>query len=223
MRCEEALTRAADPAEAPPDPELSSHLAACAACREAVAEAREAEATLREFERTSGPETELPPADAAAAWTAAEAARRVPAPAMRGLLRTAGRIAAAVLATVGGFALLGARVEAAETGAAFVLPLPWTSTTVRATTPARDAAVTALRETLVAKLDLLAAQLDATDAAQAERLDESLAVIDERGRSAAQTLLAEVASLRRDMAALEWAQDAVAATDRAMPALPDPR
>jgi hypothetical protein len=238
MTCDEVLSRAAD-LNAPPndaatsDAAVAAHLAACAACRAALDEARDAAMVLRAFESASSSD-ELPPADAAAAWDAAassdasaggaadgSAQRPAVAPRFR-IARAAGRIAAAVLAVIGVAALAGARVEASEQGAAFVLPLPWSARTADAPTSPRDAAVAALRTDVLARLDLLAKRLAETDAAQTARLDASLAAIDERGRGAAQTLLAEVALLRRDVGTLKWVQDSVAEA-ASMPALPDPR
>lgn len=240
MRCDDFLARAAESADdgSPLPGDVAAHVLSCGACRATLEDARAGAAALRRDAAEGGPAGEIPAADADAAWEAALAERSgaagAPPSHLRSLLRSAVRVAAAVLATVGVAALAGARVETSRDGASLVLPLPWSPDGGTAARHAgkgstdvdpsarQTAAVAALRADVVARLDALAARLDASDAAQSERLAEALAAIDARGRGATQALLGELAVLRRDVAQLQWMEDAVAEA-AAMPSLPDPR
>jgi hypothetical protein len=218
MDCDEILCRAADLTGG--DAAVAAHVASCAACRTALADARDALGTLAEHERTA--EDALPPADADAAWAAA----RTPSPAAGArLLRLALRAAAVVLVSVGALALVGGRVEVSQGRVALVVAPPWAEQEPppAPTVPVErvEAALAALRADVAGRLGDLAGQTAERDAANAGRLDELLTGLALRNDDDVRALVAELVALRREVAAVRWVQ--MADAEGAAPPLPDPR
>lgn len=219
MTCDEFLSRAAEglhpgDARSPADrdPDAAAHVAECASCRAALDDAREGLSFLGVLAHADAA-TDLPPADARAAWREATTAR--PSAARR-VVRTCARAAAVLLAATGAFALAGGRVEAAEGRVAFVLAPAWAA--APEPPPPADGPQHA---DVVARIDNVAQRLD-TAAQQvhtvAERIDTAAQRIDEvlRAQAAserAHTTTAErVDAARRDL--LRGLDDAVARLER---------
>ncbi len=235
MTCRDIQNRLADALDAEPSPyapEVEAHLAHCTTCRAVADEAREGLTALASLD-DEGDDQLPPPVDVRSVLALGRGPAAGPGRSMR-ILRTATRVAAALLAAVGCLALFGTRVEAADGELRIAFALPGGQASARpAITPAerealRDvldpaARARAVEQAMEPALADLADWLMTRDA----RLDGALGEITRwnelRADGHAFALSEEIANIREGLLLTRRIQDEMVDRVAALPVLRDAR